>query len=154
MNQTLQLLSPPSANGPAASFPHSEPFEGMEFPSWEGGVRGGAGVLGSTQRRGLEGAAGAFCWAQPAPSHLLKWSPRGQFMPGELEWSLVRSGTLRDLGVEEGGRGSQSRGTEGQELGVGTRGEVQGRAAGLPGGLVCMSYVGDRGHDPLRFHTG
>ena len=66
----------------------------------------------------------------------------------------MHSGTLRNLGAEEGDKGSQSRGTEGQELEARTRGEVQGWDAGLPGGLVCMSCAGDRGHNPLPFHTG
>lgn len=117
MNQTLQPLSPPSADSPAASHPQ----RGWSFLPREGVFVEGPGSWGQLRwdppsAVAWWGQPGPSLLAHPAPSPLLQWSPRGQFMQGEVEWSLVHSGTLRNLGAEEGDRGSQSRGTEGQEL--------------------------------------
>ena len=51
-----------------------------------------------------------------------------------------------------GGGGRQGDG----RTGTGRRdwGEVQGRDAGLPGGLVWMACVGDSGQAPHPFHNG
>lgn len=125
MNQTLQPLSPPSDDGPAASHPQGEPFEGMAFPSGEGVFVEGPGSSG----RPRWDPPSAVAWqGQPGPSLL---GSSCTVWPAEVvpTWS-VHAGRGRVApcvfwnspkpGAEEGGRGSQSRGMSGQGGGSGT----------------------------------
>ena len=65
VNQTLQPLSPPSDDGPAALHPQGEPFEGVAFPSGEGVFVEGPGSSGRPPRD----PPSAMAWrGQPGPS--------------------------------------------------------------------------------------
>ncbi|CAI9165788.1 unnamed protein product [Rangifer tarandus platyrhynchus] len=67
LNQTLQPLSPPSDDGPAASHPQGEPFEGVAFPSGERVFVEGPGSSG----RPRWDPPSTVAWrGQPAPSLL------------------------------------------------------------------------------------